>query len=168
MSDMKRKDREMPKEFAYEVSDKCEWATICMVDKYNMPYCIPISIVRNEDSIYFHCADYGAKTESLKYNNNVCVSCVGDTYRIPDKFTTEYESAVIKGKAFEVVNKTEKIYALKLLCLRHTPTNMHEFETAIEKSLNRTAVWKIEIAEITGKRKKYDYDKKEMKFGRME
>ncbi len=167
MSDMRRKDREMPKEFALGVSDKCEWAVISMIDKESMPYCVPISIVRKDDIIYFHCANDGAKTESLNLNNNVCVSCVGDTYRIPDKFTTEYESAIIKGRAFEVLDKMEKIDALKLLCLRHTPTNMPEFEMAIEKSLKRTAVWKIEISEVTGKRKKYDEDKKEMKFGRM-
>ena len=42
------------------------------------------------------------------------------------------------------------------------------FDAAIEKSLDRTGVWKIKISSITGKRKKYDSDGNEMKFGRME
>ncbi len=121
---MRRNDREMPKEFAYEVSDKCEWAVISMIDKYNMPYCVPISIVRDSEFIYFHCSNAGTKSESLKLNNSICISCVGDTKRIPEKFTTEYESVIIKGIAFEVLDKTEKIHALKLLCLRHASTNM--------------------------------------------
>ncbi len=158
---MRRKDREIPKELAYQVSDTCEWAVLSMVDTANKPYCVPISIVRNESIIYIHCAKNGVKTDALRNNSNVCISCVGYTYRMPNKFTTEYESAIIKGQAFEVEDETEKTQALKLLCLRHTPTNMHEFTNAIENSLHRTAVWKIEISEITGKRKIYNKDNKE-------
>ena len=96
------------------------------------------------------------------------MSCVGDTLRATDKFTTEFESAVIRGNACEVTDDDEKIHALRLICQRHTPANMEQFDAAIEKSLARTGVWKIDIAEITGKRKKYDSSGKEMKFGRME
>ena len=46
--------------------------------------------------------------------------------------------------------------------------NMENFEDAIAKSLDRTAVWKIRIENLTGKRKKYDKSGEEMKFGRME
>ena len=45
---------------------------------------------------------------------------------------------------------------------------MHMFDAAVERSLSRTGVWKIEISSITGKRKKYDKDGVEMKYGRME
>ena len=39
---------------------------------------------------------------------------------------------------------------------RYTPSNMGGFERAVSESLFRTAIWRIEITEITGKRKKYD------------
>lgn len=165
---MRRKDREMPKEFAIAVADKCEYAFMSIVDKNNMPYCVPISIVRDGEHIYFHSALDGFKIDCLRHNPNVCLACVGDTYRLPNQFTTEYESAIIRGIAIEVIEDSEKISALKLLCERHTPTNMSGFNTAIEKSLFRTAVWRIDIAEITGKRKKYDKNGSEMKFGRTE
>ena len=165
---MRRKDREMDKEFAYMVTDKCEYAVIGMTDTNNMPYCVPITIVRDDGNIYFHSAKEGSKTDCLNVNNNVCIVCVGDTFRTPDKFTTEYESAVIHGQAYEVTDNTEKIHALRLLCERHTPTNMDNFNAAIERSLDITAVWRIEISDITGKRKKYDVNGKEMKFGRMQ
>ncbi len=61
-----------------------------------------------------------------------------------------------------------KIHALRLICQRHTPANMAEFDEAIRRSLPRTAIWRIEIREITGKRKKFDAQGQEMKFGRME
>lgn len=165
---MRRKDREMPKEFALEVADKCEWATLGMVTPQGMPYCVPITIARDGAFLYFHSAHEGLKIDCLRGESQVCLSCVGDTQRATDRFTTEFESAVILGKASEVTEDQEKIHALRLICERHTPANMAEFDTAIQRSLPRTAVWRIEIQEITGKRKKFDAQGKEMKFGRME
>ena len=98
----------------------------------------------------------------------MCVSCVGDTCRLLDEFTTEFESAIVRGVAVEVEDDAEKVHALRLLCQRHTSTNMAEFDDAIVKSLSRTAIWRIDISEISGKRKKYDSHGKEMKFGRAE
>lgn len=165
---MRRKDREMPEEFAFGVADKCEYAVLAMTNNSNEPYCVPITIVRDKNAVYFHCAAEGEKIDCLRRNPKICLACVGDTKRAADKFTTEFESAIIKGTAYEVTDTEEKINALKLLCLRHTPTNMAEFDDAVNKSLSRTAVWKIEISEITGKRKKYGNDGKELKFGKTE
>lgn len=165
---MRRKDREMNAEFALAIADKCEWAIMGMVDVNGMPYCIPLSIARFNNAIYFHSAKEGLKIECLKHDSNVCITCVGDTYRMPNEFTTEYESAIITGNAYEITNVDEKIFALKLICERHTPLNMYNFKNAINQSLHRTAVWKIEIGNITGKRKKYGKDGKELKFGALE
>lgn len=165
---MRRKDREMSKDFALEVADKCEYAVLSMTDaRNNAPYCVPISIVRVQQTVYFHCAKEGEKIDCLRANPQVCLACVGDTHRMPNIFTTEFESAILRGTASEVTDAQEKITALKYLCERHTPTNMANFDSEVASSLDRTAVWKIEIESITGKRKKYDENGKEMKFGRM-
>lgn len=164
---MRRKDREMSKDFALEVADKCEYAVLSMTDVHNAPYCVPISIVRVRQTVYFHCAKEGEKIDCLRANPQVCLACVGDTHRMPNIFTTEFESAILRGTASEVTDAQEKIAALKYLCERHTPTNMANFDSEVASSLDRTAVWKIEIESITGKRKKYDENGKEMKFGRM-
>ena len=165
---MRRRDREMPVDFALMVTDKCEYAVLSMIDPNGNPYCVPITIVRIDNHIYFHSAHSRFKIDCLRNNNHVCISCVGDTKRSHDKFTTEYESTIIRGNAFEVTNNDEKITALRALCLRHTPTNMDEFDNAINTSLFRTAVWKVAMKDVTGKRKKYDSKGIEMKFGRME
>ena len=155
---MRRKDREMDRNFALAVADKCEYATLGMTTPDGAPYCIPVTIVRIDDSIYFHTAKEGLKIDSLRKHPAVCLSCVGDTKRATDRFTTEFESAVINGTAVEVTDDDEKISALRGICQRHTPSNM----------LPRTGVWKINIESITGKRKKFDKDGNEMKYGRME
>lgn len=164
---MRRKDREMDEAFALKIADQCEYAVMSMIDSEGAPYCVPISIARDGQTIYFHCAKEGKKVDALRLNPEICMACVGHTCRAMDKFTTEFESAVLRGRAEEVLTDEEKIHALRLLCLRHTPTNMREFDAAISKSLTRTAVWKVTICEIAGKRKKYDSKGQEMKFGRM-
>lgn len=151
---MRRKDREMDRDFALTVADKCEYAFLSVVDPEGKPYGVALTVVRHENNMYFHCAKEGFKIDCFRANPNACMVCVGDTQRQKDKFTTTYESAVIRGKLSEVTGDEEKIFALKILCERHTPTNMPNFDDAIKASLARTAVWKMSIDEITGKCKK--------------
>lgn len=165
---MRRKDREMGEEFALNVLKNCEYAFLSMNLDDNTPYCIPISPVLEGKSIYFHSAKAGTKTDILNKRNNVCVTCVGKTNLVPEKFTTEYESAIAFGKAYEITDDKSKIDALKLICEKFAKSNMENFNDAIERSLAITAIWRIDIESITGKRKKYDKYGKEMKFGRME
>jgi len=84
-------------------------------------------------------------------------------------FTLQYKSAMAVGKAEIVTDRDEKIEALKAICLRFLPKHMEAFDDAISRSLERTAVVKITLTEPpTGKRKQYDKEGEEMKYGRME
>lgn len=165
---MRRADREMNKDFAYKVVDKCEYAVLSMIDGDKLPYSVPITIVRENDSVYFHCAMMGKKVECLKINPNVSVVCVGDTKVVEGKFTTEYESAILYGLAEFLSNREEKIHALKILCERHTPNNMINFDAAIQRSLSITNIVRINITQVYGKRKKYNKDGIELKFQKEE
>lgn len=153
MEAMRRKDRQMPEEFAWEVVDKCEYAFLAMIAEDGAPYGLPITIVRMGESIYFHSAMEGRKIRSLQKSPRVCLTCVGDTEIQQEQYTTLYESAVVFGTAEEVTDAEEKKEALRHLCLRHTPDYMAGFEAAIHRSLARTAVWKIRVEEISGKAK---------------
>lgn len=154
MMEMRRKDRQMPEKFAWEVVDKCEYAFLAMTAEDGGPYGLPVTIVREGGAVYFHSAMEGRKTACLRQHPKVCLTCVGDT-RVPEgKFTTLFESAVAFGTAAEVTGEEEKIHALRLLCQRHTPGNMAAFDKAIAASLKRTAIWKITVEGITGKAKR--------------
>lgn len=154
MMEMRRKDRQMPEDFAWEVVDKCEYAFLAMTAEDGGPYGLPVTIVRDGRAVYFHSAMEGRKTVCLRQHPRVCLTCVGDT-RVPEgKFTTLFESAVAFGTAAEVTAEEEKIHALRLLCQHHTPDNMADFDRAIAASLRRTAIWKIAVEEITGKAKR--------------
>ena len=148
---MRRKDRERSRDEALAFLDKCEYAVLATVNEDGSPYCIPLSVVRDNDLVYFHCAAEGQKVENMRKCSEVCLTCVGNT-RVQEKmFTTEYESAVVFGRAEQILADEEKKYALGLLCKKYTPNNMDAFDVAVEKSLHHTGVWKIKIDRITGK-----------------
>ena len=153
MTEMRRKDRQMPEEFAWEVVDKCEYAFLAMTAEDGTPYGLPVTIVRAGRKVYFHSAMEGRKVRCLRANPRVCLTCVGDTKIQQDRFTTLYQCAVAFGMAEEVTEEAEKIEALRILCQRHTPDNMAGFDDAIRRSLARTGVWRITVEEITGKAK---------------
>ena len=61
---MRRKDREMPLQFAHQVIDKATYGVVSMIDG-EMPYSVPLSIVRSGDVLYFHSAMQGRKVDVL-------------------------------------------------------------------------------------------------------
>ena len=148
---MRRKDRERDESFALEVLRDCEYATLATTNPDGTPYCIPISPVLIENTIYFHCAPEGQKLENINKNNIVCISGVGYTKLIPEKITTEYESAVATGKCYIVTDNEENIMALKAICEKYAKSSMEHFEKKIAEYSHRTCVCKIELMKITGK-----------------
>jgi len=64
-----------------------------------------------------------------------------------NNFTEYYHSAVAIGRAEPVIDNTEKIEALRLLCERFLPQYMEHFDEAIARSLDRTSVVKITLTE---------------------
>ena len=150
---MRRKDREQDKAFALAVIDRCEYGVAAISTGEETPYCIPLSLVRVEDELYFHCALEGRKIDLLRKNPRVCVSFVGGNEAAEDDFTTYFQSAVAVGTAYEVTEAEAKIRALRALCEKLTPRHMAAFDEAIARSLDRTGVWGIHMEQATGKEK---------------
>lgn len=183
---MRRKDREMDQEFARLVIDKSRFGVLSINDDEGpSPYSIPLSIIRNEDRLYFHSARDGKKVELFAQNHGVRVVFVGDVHvpelytvqeldamvKDPEKtvqliksvFTTEYESAIVEGRISEVTDEGEKALALRLICEKYTPDKMAYFEHALKAGAKYTRIYQIQIASMTAKRKKYDRTGIEMK-----
>ena len=138
-------------EAALEVIDKSSYSVMATVNSDSSPYCIPISPVREGEWLYFHTALEGQKIDNIRGNSRVCITCVGGQEAIPGKFALKFESAVIVGRAEEIMNREEKLRALRLISERYTPDNMAAFDKAIESDYDLTSVWKIHIDEISGK-----------------
>jgi nitroimidazol reductase NimA-like FMN-containing flavoprotein (pyridoxamine 5'-phosphate oxidase superfamily) len=155
---MRRKDRERDAEFAKAVIDRCSHGIVAISTGTDTPYCLPLSLVRVDNRLYFHCAHEGRKVDLLRNNPRVCVSFVEtDTpsFVPPAMFTTLFHSAIVTGTAHEVVEDAEKIEALRALCQRMTPEGMvgDAFDRAVNHSIAATAIWRIDMDEIIGKEK---------------
>ena len=160
--------------FALEVFDKAPYVTVSFTRPDGSPYGVPLSLARTGDkTFYFHCALEGDKLDCIAANPTVALSavtrCTPTVGPKDGSFTLQYKSAMAVGNAEVVRDRSEKIEALRAICQRFLPQHMEAFGNAIERSLERTAVVKITLtAPPTGKRKQYDKQGEELKYGRME
>lgn len=154
---MRRKDRQRDEAFCLDLIDKATNGVMAIATGEDTPYCLPLSFVRAEKSLYFHCAKEGRKIDLLRANPKVCVTFIGydsPTYQAEDNnFTTLFASAIVTGSAHEVTEDDEKIEALRALCKKLLSQAMtgDNFDRAIQTSLPVTAVWRIDLEEISGK-----------------
>lgn len=153
---MRRNDRAQDRDFSLALIDRCTHGVMALSTGEAVPYCLPLSFVRNGDDLYFHCAKEGRKLDLLRRFPQVCVTFVGDdrpAFVPPAMYTTYFQSVIVTGTASEITDPAEKTEALRALCQKVTPEHMEGFEAAIEKSLAVTAVWRVRMEEITGKAK---------------
>ena len=148
---MRRKDRERDSAFALEVLRDCEYATLATINADGSPYCIPISPVLVDSAMYFHCATEGLKLDNINRNNTISMSCVRSAKTISEKYTVEYESAVVTGRCIILTDEDEKIMALRKLSEKYAISHMNLFDSEMEKYFHRTCVCRIDIEQITGK-----------------
>lgn len=164
----------MDSQWALEVMRKAPYITVSFTRADGTAYGVPLSLASKDDNVwYFHCAPEGDKLDAIAVNPEVCLSAVTKcqpTVGPKDgTFTLQYRSAIAFGKAEIITDNYEKVLALRLISQRFLPKHMDAFEEAVERSLNRTAVVRIILLDPpTGKRKQYDMNGDEMKYGRME
>lgn len=139
-------------EWAMEVFDRAPYVTVSMTRPDGSPYGLPLSVVRKDaTTFYFHCADEGEKIDCLRQNPTVSLSavsrCTPKFEEDKQNFTEYYHSAVALGRISFVDDRQEKTEALRLLCKRFLPGYMNHFDDAIERSLDRTTVVRIDLLE---------------------
>ena len=150
---VRRKDRELNIELATKLLAEGEYGVLSTVDMDGQAYGVPLNYVFKDKCLYFHCALDGHKLENIKANPKVSFCVVGKTKVLPDKFSTEYESAIAFGTA-SVVQGEERHNALLSVVEKYSPDFMEEGKKAIAKFNDKTTVIKMAIDHITGKSRK--------------
>lgn len=148
---MRRKDREQSEEFGWNVLETCPYAVLSTTDDEGLPYGIPVSPAVLDGVIYFHSAKHGTKSKLLRKHPDVCLVGVRDVVPLPEAYSTEYASAVVRGTIAEVTDDAERIAALQAIAERYAAENLGHFKAALAEELSRTLVWKITPTEITAK-----------------
>ena len=160
--------------FAFEVLDKAPYVTVSFTRPDGSPYGVPLSLACTDDKtfLHFHCAMEGEKLDCITANPIVALSavtrCTPTVGPKDGSFSLQYKSAMAVGK--------QKSYQTEVRKIGGSEGNMSAFFPNIwmplmmqSSSLERTAVVKITLtAPPTGKRKQYDKQGEEMKWGRME
>ncbi len=150
---MRRKDRQITDSEAHSILNEGEYGVLSTVSSNNVPYGIPLNYCLIENCLYFHCASEGTKIDHIESNPNVSFCVVGTTKVLSDKFSTAYESCIVRGVASEVFEK-EKLAALEKLIHKYSAHHIPAGLKYIEKLKGKTRVFKIAIDSISGKANK--------------
>ena len=113
---IRRQDRLLEKEKAISLLKNGEYGVLSMQDEENGAYGVPINYVWDKkNSIYIHCAPEGRKLHCIKRCNTVSFCIIGKTHIISNQFTTEYESIILKCRAYIGLNEEERLMIARLL-----------------------------------------------------
>lgn len=148
---MRRADRALSREAAFEAIDRSTFGTVSMCAPDGTPYAVALNLVRDGGKLYYHAAYEGLKGDLLRQNPKVCVLFVDGAEIDEPGLTTHYASAVVRGTARELTDLEEKRAALRPLCARFAPSIPQEQIACIETGPAHTAVWCIDIESVTGK-----------------
>ena len=154
---MRRKEREISEiseiESIITKSDVCRIA----IANDNMPYIVTMNFGYSggkNPKLFFHCATGGRKIDMMKRNNYICFEMDTDH----EIFTGEkgcdwgmnYSSVVGYGKLSIVDGDAEKRAGLDHIMDHYGGSGVYSYDDQV---LARTTVLRLDISEMTGKRK---------------
>jgi len=154
---MRRKEREITD--PVEIESIISRAVVCRVAfaNDNKPYIVPMNYgysggeLRN---LFFHCANEGKKLDMIRKNNFVCFEIDTDHAIYKGEkgcdWGMKYSSVVGYGKIFIVTDQSEKRRGLDRIMAHYAGKGEYTYD---EKILSRTSILRLEISEMTGKRK---------------
>jgi nitroimidazol reductase NimA-like FMN-containing flavoprotein (pyridoxamine 5'-phosphate oxidase superfamily) len=144
-----------------EITDKAEIlavmeeALVCRIGLSDdgMPYVVPMNYGLGENSLYLHCATEGRKLEILRRNDRVCfeMDLLREVKRVETGCgcTASFESVIGFGRAAVVTDAAERRRGLDRIMEHYRAKGPFAYT---EENLTRTAVLRIDIESVTGKR----------------
>jgi nitroimidazol reductase NimA-like FMN-containing flavoprotein (pyridoxamine 5'-phosphate oxidase superfamily) len=154
---MRRKDRQINENSDIEsIIQRCDVCRIAFADN-NTPYIVTMNfgyLQGKKSSLYFHCAPEGRKIELISKNNYVCFEMDTDhllyTGEKDCDWGMNYSSVVGYGKISIVAEREEKKKGLDCIMAHYSDRKEFEYD---ERVFSRTTILRLDIEEITGKKK---------------
>ena len=149
-----------------EIKDKdiIEWilkeAQVCRIAlcDNNKPYIVPMNFVFKDNYLYLHSANEGKKMAILNRNRNICFEVdIKKELITSEKVCNcgmKYYSVIGSGKAKIIEDKNKKKKILDNIIQKYTK-NYHKSFKYPENTLKKTAVIKVKLTELTGKKSGY-------------
>jgi len=149
--EIRRRDRALPEAEAREILGKAEWGVLSTLGEDGWPYGVPVHHVVVKDRIYIHCAREGHKLENLSFEARVSYCVVTNSELRPAELSTDFESAILFGRAEVVTDEVERRLALEALLARFAPRHPEEGAESMRRHFAHTAVLRVTPERITGK-----------------
>ena len=163
--DMKRKDRSKDEEWIRRFLRDAAFGVLTMV-REGEPYPHPnlFAFDEDRDALYFHTARTGATRSSIEEDDKVafCVSRMGRLIPADEagEFSVEYSSVVVYGQGVVVSEAEEAKRGLELIMEKYAPhlEPGKDYRAIQPEEVKRTAVYRLDIEEWSGKEKAEDPD----------
>lgn len=153
---MRRKDRELSLQEAWAILEQGIYGVLATANQDGQPHGTPISYVADKEnnSIYFHCAKTGQKTQNMEQNAKMCFTVVtqANPVFIPDplNYTVYYTSAMAYGHVQRLSDGDKKRAAMTLVS-KYFPENAKAADGYYESAGAYIDVWQITIDSVTAK-----------------
>jgi len=151
---MRRDDREIRDRKA--IRALMQEALVCRIGLADglAPYVVPMNFGLGENCLYLHCATEGRKLEILRKNDRVCfeMDLLRDIKQAPEAcgWSARYDSVIGFGRAVVLADADQKRLGLDRIMDHYGARGPFRYS---EEVLARTAVIRIDITEISGKRR---------------
>jgi len=150
---MRRTDKEI--QARDEIVEIIEEATVCRLGLCcdNIPYVVPLNYGYRDGCLYLHCAKEGKKMDMIRANPRVCFEMDTDVEVIraeqPCDWGMKFVSVVGFGTATVLEDPEEKKGGLDAIMEHYSSKPQQPYPESI---LKHTAVIRVEVEAITGKR----------------
>lgn len=151
---MRKAEREIKDQVELEnVFRRAEVCRLAMVDD-GEPYIVPLNFGYRDGHLYFHCAREGRKLDVIRKNPQVCFELETDVHLVKGEkacqWSTSYESVIGWGTATISLDEKEVKEGLQVL-MSHYAEGPFDLDP---RSLSLTALIKVKVERMTGKRSK--------------
>lgn len=154
---MRRKDREVTeKEMLLEIINKSDVCRVAFADN-NLPYIVTLNFGFSEEGmgiLWFHCANEGRKIEMIRKNNYVCFEMDTDHLLYGGEkgcdWGMSFSSIVGYGHITVITDNIMKTQGLNAIMKKYAGNREFSYD---EKITDRTTILRLDITEITGKKK---------------
>ena len=156
---MRRRDREVTdSDDLLGIMQRCDVCRLALNDNDGFPYIVPLNFGiqindKGDIGLIFHSAQVGHKLDSIKADDRASfeMDCGHELQYIKDEgyCSMSFESVMGKGR-IRILSGDEKNSALRALMDQYHPGEDAYYNPA---ATERTAVYCLDISEMTGKRK---------------
>ena len=149
--EIRLKDRVIDDGKTIEIIKKGTYGVLSTIGEDGYPYGVPLNYTYFDNCICFHCAQKGHKLENIDFNKKVSFCVVTKSDVLANEFDTDYESAIVFGKAAVITDDSEKRDILLTVLNKYSEDYLKAGNNYMKKYWDETKVIKIRIDHLSGK-----------------